>query len=72
MSGVKHPGSIEMVDEESGKKHAVDANSAPREVAFVGGQAVVRIVKSRRGDQVVLRSYGVDGALLSTTVGTTG
>jgi hypothetical protein len=38
----------------------------------VGGQAVVRIVKSRRGSEVLLRSFGADGALLSTTVGTTG
>lgn len=72
MSSAKHPGQIEMVDEETGKRHAVAAASAPPEVAFVGGQAVVRIVKSRRGSEVLLRSFGADGALLSTTVGTTG
>lgn len=72
MTAVKHPGRIEMVDDETGKTHAVDAASAPATVAFVDGKPVVKIVKSRRGDDVLVRSYGADGALLSTTVGRAG
>lgn len=72
MSELKHPGKIEMVDAERDTSHTVDAAGAPPSVAFVDGRPVTKIVKSRRGDDVVLRSYGADGALLSTTVGRAG
>jgi hypothetical protein len=72
MSAPKHPGTIEMVDEDADTRRSVEAASAPETVAFVDGTPVVRIVKSTRGEEIFIRSYGVDGALLSTTVGRAG
>jgi hypothetical protein len=68
----KHPGKIELVDEVRGTTEVVPASSAPATVAFVDGKPVVRIVHSKRGADVIIRSYGVDGSLLQSTVGRSG
>ena len=65
----KHPGHIAMVDEARGTEERVDAATVPPSVAFVGDVPVLRVVHSKRGDDHVIRSYGPDGALLSTTIG---
>ena len=64
----QHPGKLEMVDDVTGTTDVVDASTVPAAVAFVEGQPVVRVVHSLRGSQHVIKSYGQDGALLSTTV----
>ena len=64
-----HPGKLEIVDEEKGTFKTVDFKSVPTTIAFVDGKPVVKVVRQKRGDEVIVRAYGVDGALLATTVG---
>jgi hypothetical protein len=63
-----HPGKVELVDEERGTREVMDVKDVPASVAFSNGAPVVRVVHSKRGTEHIVRSYGVDGALLSSTV----
>ena len=69
---MKHPGSITFVDEAEGTERVTPVDTVPESIAFYEGGAepipVVRIVSHLRGTQRVIRSYGADGELLTTTV----
>jgi hypothetical protein len=67
--GAKHPGTVELVDEERGTTKSMAVKDVPPQLAFVDGRPVVKVIRSKRGTETVLRCYGEDGTLLSTTVG---
>lgn len=74
-SETQHPGKILFVDGDGDKPdHEVDASTVPEGVRFVetpdGLQPVVKVVKTTSGDVRHIRQYGVDGALLNSTVQT--
>ncbi|MCA9544480.1 MAG: hypothetical protein KC613_08820 [Myxococcales bacterium] len=69
---MEHPGEITFVDEDAGTERARPAAEVPASVAFVTVDGatvpVVRVVSRMRGPQRVIRSYGPEGQLLSTTL----
>jgi hypothetical protein len=71
-----HPGTIRFVDETNATEREEAASAVPASVAFatVNGEKVpvVKVVLSGAGDRREIRSYGADGALLSTTFGRVG
>ena len=73
MSEAQHPGTIVFEDEVRGTSEEKDASSVPETVAFaeVDGELVpvVKVVMSQQGDEIAIRSYGADGALLTSTIG---
>ena len=69
MTAPVHPGTIELVDDDKGTTERVPASAVPQTVAFIGDDAVVRIVHSTHEGRHTIRSYGADGQLLATTVG---
>lgn len=68
----EHPGTIVFVDEAAGTEHSRAASEVPETIAWVvvdgDSWPVTRVVARMAGKQRVLRSYGVDGRLLSSTV----
>ena len=67
-----HPGEITFVDPD-GSSRVKPAADVPDTIAWAAdadGQPtpVTRVVASMRGQQRLIRSYGADGALLSSTV----
>ncbi len=68
----EHPGTILFVDETAGTEHLRPAAEVPETIAWalVGGVRVpvTRVVARVADKQRVLRSYGADGTLLSSTV----
>ncbi len=63
---MKHPGTITFV--EKGKPDEVmSADKVPDSVAFYEDVPVVRVVSELVEKKRIIRSYGADGALLSTT-----
>ncbi len=71
MTRPAHPGTIVFVDAETGTERSEPAAQVPESIAFaqVDGQAipVVRVVAAVEGPHRTIRSYGIDGRLLSTT-----
>jgi hypothetical protein len=66
---VKHPGTITIVDEDAGTEKKVPVSDVPETVAFIGDVPVVRVVSRKRSDAArEVMSYGVDGALLQSTL----
>ncbi len=67
-----HPGSIVFEDANSGTANTRSADAVPDSIAWamVDGERcpVVRVVATTQGRKRTLRSYGSDGALLSSTV----
>jgi hypothetical protein len=71
MTTTPHPGNIEFVDETLQSTEVVAAESVPDSIAWYNDghdlRPVVRVVAHMRGNQRIIRSYGVNGALLQTT-----
>jgi len=67
-----HPGHIVFEDTDRGTSNTRSADTVPEGVAWatVDGEQcpVVRVVATTRGRKRTLRSYGIDGALLTSTV----
>lgn len=68
-----HPGKIEFVDGDTNRVLSVDdVADVPERVAWAetedGLAPVVRVVATTNGDRRTINEYGVDGALLRTTV----
>jgi len=68
----EHPGTVLFVDEVAGTEHSRPASDLPETIAWavVDGVRVpvTRVVARMAGTSRVLRSYGADGRLLSSTV----
>ncbi len=67
-----HPGTITFVDPDGGSRER-SVSDVPETIAWSTGPdgtatPVTRVVASMRGEQRLIRSYGADGALLSSTV----
>lgn len=66
---MKHPGYITIVDDDAHTEKRVAAADVPETVAFIGDDAVVRVVSHKRSDGArEVLSYGADGALLQSTL----
>jgi hypothetical protein len=67
-----HPGTILFEDADTGTTHTRTVDAVPERIAWAdvegGREPVVRVVSTMRGQQRTIRSYGADGALLSSTV----
>lgn len=67
-----HPGAIVMVNDWEHTERTVPVAEVPESIAYARvGDAwvpVTRVVATLQGDTRTLRSYGADGALLSSTI----
>jgi len=68
MSELNHPGTITIVNEQTGEERTESAEKTPLQHRFVNGVPMVRAVLSVAGNQRTIREYGPQGQLLRTNV----